>query len=286
MFGFFKRRRRERLRAAPFPPEWDGILRKNVPLYGRLDEADRRELHGHIQVFLAEKHFEGCGGLDLTDEIRVTIAAQACLLLLHRETDYYRRLVTILVYPSAYVGQGRRADGRGCRPGGRGGPPRRGVDRRAWSSSPGTTCGRGRADIHDGHNVVLHEFAHQLDQEDGAADGAPILDRRQPVRGLGRVLGAEYEQLRRDSRAGPAERARRVRGDQPGRVLRRGDRVLLREAGPAEAEAPGALRGAEGVLPPGPRAGRHRGRRGLIGRNGLNGGDWLLPRVAGWNTVQ
>src|SRR5215212_1322167 len=103
MFGFFKRRRRERLRAAPFPPEWGQILQKNVPVYNRLSEADRRELQGHIHVFLAEKHFEGCGGLTLTDEIRVTIAAQACLLLLHRETGYYPRLITILVYPHAYV---------------------------------------------------------------------------------------------------------------------------------------------------------------------------------------
>jgi hypothetical protein len=89
MFGYFKRRRRERLRTAPFPPEWCQILQKKVPLYSRLDAADRKELHGHLQVFLAEKHFEGCGGLTLTDEIKVTIAAQACLLLLHRDTDYY-----------------------------------------------------------------------------------------------------------------------------------------------------------------------------------------------------
>jgi hypothetical protein len=92
MFGLFKRRRRERLRTTPIPHEWEQILRKNVPLYRRLPEADRRELHGHIQVFLAEKHFEGCGGLELTDEIKLTIAAQACLLLLHRDADYYRRL--------------------------------------------------------------------------------------------------------------------------------------------------------------------------------------------------
>src|SRR4051794_19063336 len=103
MFGLFKRKRRERLRSEPFPPEWEAILRRNVPLYERLDDADRRELRGHMRIFLAEKHFEGCGWLELTDEIRVTIAAGACLLLLHRETDYYRRLITILVYPHAYV---------------------------------------------------------------------------------------------------------------------------------------------------------------------------------------
>ena len=89
MFSFFKQRRRQRLRTQPFPPAWLAIIERNVPIYDRLPQADQRELQGHIQVFLAEKYFEGCGGLELTDEIKVTIAAQACLLLLHRETDYY-----------------------------------------------------------------------------------------------------------------------------------------------------------------------------------------------------
>src|SRR6478752_8559863 len=103
MFGFFKRRRRDRLRSTPLPTSWLAIIDKNLPMFERLTEADRRELQGHVQVFLAEKYFEGCGGLSLTDEIKVTIAAQACTLLLHRETNYYPRLITILVYPSAYV---------------------------------------------------------------------------------------------------------------------------------------------------------------------------------------
>src|SRR3954454_2284406 len=103
MFGFFKRRCRDRLRSTPLPTSWLAIIDKNLPMFERLTEADRRELQGHVQVFLAEKYFEGCGGLCLTDEIKVTIAAQACMLLLHRETDYYPRLYSILVYPGAYV---------------------------------------------------------------------------------------------------------------------------------------------------------------------------------------
>ena len=106
MFGFFKRRRRKRLRAAPFPAAWLEIIERNVRFYACLPDADRHELQGLVQIFLAEKTFEGCGGLELTDEIKVTIAAQACLLLLHRQTDVYPRLVTILVYPSAYVAKG------------------------------------------------------------------------------------------------------------------------------------------------------------------------------------
>ena len=103
ILGFLKRRRRERLRAQSFPPAWRAIITRNLPIFRRLPPEDQIELLGHVQVFLREKHFEGCGGLELTDEIRVTIAAQACLLLLHRETDYYPKLTSILVYPAGYT---------------------------------------------------------------------------------------------------------------------------------------------------------------------------------------
>ena len=116
MFGF-KRRRRDRLRAIPLPQSWIKIIERNVPFYRCLPEADQWELQGHAQVFLDEKHFEGCRGLQVTDEIRVTIAAQACLLLLHRDTDYYPTMKSILVYPSIYIahvsesmGNGRNGD--------------------------------------------------------------------------------------------------------------------------------------------------------------------------------
>jgi len=75
-------------------------VRLNVAHYRMLDEAERAELHSTMQVFLEEKHWEGCGGLDLTDEIRITIAAQACLLQLGLPHDYYHNVESILVYPS------------------------------------------------------------------------------------------------------------------------------------------------------------------------------------------
>lgn len=214
MFGYFKRRRRQRLRETPFPPAWEEIVEKNVPLYGRLSDADRAELRGHVQIFLAEKHFEGCGGLTLTDEIRVTIAAQACVLLLHRETDYYRRLVTILVYPSAYRAKGVEPLGGGFvlegEQGRLGEAWTDGVVVLSWDD-----VRSGASDIRDGHNVVLHEFAHQLDQEDGVADGAPILDRRSRYVAWARVLGAEYEQLRRASHKGKKSVLDRYGATQP-----------------------------------------------------------------------
>src|SRR6476646_6553380 len=99
--------------AAPFPVYWSRTLESRFPLYARLPEQDRNELQRHIQVFLAEKQFEGCGGLVLTEEMKILIAAQACLLLLHRETDYYPGLRSILVYPSAYYAKTTRHVGAG-----------------------------------------------------------------------------------------------------------------------------------------------------------------------------
>jgi MtfA peptidase len=200
MFGF-RRRRRERLRATPVPEAWRAIVESNVALYRRLPDADQRELLAHIQVFLAEKHFEGCGGLELTDEIRVTIAAQACVLLLHRETDYYPECASILVYPHAYVAPVQEQSGYGVVHEGAsarlGESWVRGVVVLSWDDVLA-----GAADVHDGHNVVLHEFAHQLDQEDGSGDGAPPLPRRSMYVAWARVLSAEYEALRADAASG------------------------------------------------------------------------------------
>ena len=94
MFGLRKKRRRK-IRSRPFPRTWLEILERNVAYYHRLTPEDQAELRGHIQVFLDEKTFEGCGGLEIDDEIRVIIASQACLLLLHRDTDYYPTLRSI-----------------------------------------------------------------------------------------------------------------------------------------------------------------------------------------------
>jgi Mlc titration factor MtfA (ptsG expression regulator) len=200
MLGLRERRRR-RLRAAPFPPAWRTIVERNFPLFLRLSEEGRSELLGHVQVFLAEKKFEGCGGLEVTDEIRVTIAAQACLLLLHREPHYYPRLVSILVYPHAYVAQTtERLPGGVVMKGESGRLGESWVDDvvvLAWDA-----VRSGASDANDGHNVVLHEFAHQLDQEDGTSNGAPILERRSQYVAWARILGEEFAALREKAERG------------------------------------------------------------------------------------
>jgi Mlc titration factor MtfA (ptsG expression regulator) len=204
MFGLFKNRRRTRLRSQPLPPDWLDNITRNVPFYNRLPRADQEELQGHIQVFLDEKCFEGCGGLELTDEIKVTIAAQACLLLLHRKTDYYPRLITILVYPDAYVartiepmGGGTVLESETARLG------------EAWKSGVAVVSWddviRGASRPRDGQNVVLHEFAHLLDFEDDAANGVPLLEQRSHYVTWARVLSDEYDRLRQDAELGRAD---------------------------------------------------------------------------------
>jgi Mlc titration factor MtfA (ptsG expression regulator) len=188
--------RRLKLRSTPFPPEWRGILHRRFPLLACLPPADQRELEGHIQVFLAEKQFEGCDGLVITDEIRVVIAAQACLLLLHRDTDYYPDLQSILVYPSTYYSRVTEEDEKESR-GLAGQSWQRGPVILAWDAVQGGVSNRS-----DGQNVVFHEFAHQLDEEDGRVDGLPVLEvkgtlseRLSRYRSWARILSKEYEQL-------------------------------------------------------------------------------------------
>ncbi len=204
VFEIFAGRRRARLRAQPFPPVWRAILERNLAFFRRLSEEDQTELIGHIQVFLAEKYFEGAGGLELDDEIRVTIAAQACLLLLHRKTDYYPELTSIIVYPTGYTADEVRHVGGGV-----------------WEEGPEDRLGhtashlralvlawdaarRGAADPTDGQNVVLHEFAHQLDFENRNADGTPALDTHAEYLAWARVMSAEFNELRRAEAAGVA----------------------------------------------------------------------------------
>ncbi len=193
MFAWWRRRRRAAVRARPFPPEWRAIIVDNVPLFSRLPAADQVELIGHTQVLLAEKRFVGCGGLTLTDEIRVTIAAQAAVLLLHRTPTYYPKLTSILVYPSTYLAPGgRNAHGLiDPDPQARLGESwARDVVVLAWDGVLSSA-----ADINDGHNLVLHEFAHQLDQETGEANGTPVLPRRSMYVVWGRVLSQDFDAL-------------------------------------------------------------------------------------------
>jgi len=192
-----KKRRRQRLMQTPLPDEWLATVGRHVPYYGILPPEDQAELRGLIQVFLTEKRFEGLAGLEISDTIRLTVAGHACILLLRRETDVYPLLTSILVYPATYFAPVQRRA-----PGGAVSEGMEPLAGQTWDKGSlvlsWTDVLRSAANMHDGWNVVFHEFAHQLDDEAGVADGAPLLPDASMYADWARVCGSEYKALLRD----------------------------------------------------------------------------------------
>lgn len=166
---------RDAVRRRPFPPEWSLLLRQQVPLYAHLPDPLREQLHGHIQILLDEKDFHAAAGFEITDAMRLSIAAQACLLLLNRPVDYFPMLRSIVVHPARFVVNRETWDATGIHQSDRqilsGESWEQGQLVLSWDDSLA-----GGLISDDGYNVVLHEFAHQLDLESGAVNGMPGLD--------------------------------------------------------------------------------------------------------------
>jgi Mlc titration factor MtfA (ptsG expression regulator) len=201
LFSWLKRRRRAQILAQPFSPEWLEDLKANVAHYRQLSQAEQAKLRDDLRIFISERDWEGCGGLPMTDEIKVTIAAQACLLILGLTIDFYRRVPTILVYPTGY-----RA------------PAKESMGGDAYLETESSRLGEAHYggpvilswdEVLDGGqhpgagtNLVFHEFAHQLDMLDGSVDGTPPTDSRAQARRWHDVMSAEFRRLARDNEAG------------------------------------------------------------------------------------
>lgn len=187
--------RRAQVKRRPFPHQWRRVLRRRMPLFRRLPADLQLQLKRHVQVLLSEKPFIGCAGLVVTEEMRVLIAAQAALLLLNRRAGYFRNLRQILVYPGAFIAERSSAE-----PGGITRDARHVLAGESWQQGQLILAWdavlEGAANPGEGRNVVIHEFAHQLDQETGAANGAPFLGRRERYASWSAVLSAEFERLR------------------------------------------------------------------------------------------
>jgi len=171
-----KQSRRAQLLAAPFPESWDAILRERFETYPRLPDGLREKLQRFTNVIAAEKSWEACGTLhEITDEMRVLISAQAALLLIGRgeRDDFYARLKSILIYPGAFRDRGNRL----------------------WGLPEGDHSDRAIHLGDNGMNVTYHEFAHQLDQVDGAADGVPELTNSDSFKSWARVMASKFEEL-------------------------------------------------------------------------------------------
>ncbi len=204
MFHWFRDHRRRKLTEVPFPAHWEEVLHRNVAHYSLLNETEQAHLRALIQVLIAEKNWEGAGGLKMTDEIRVTISAQAAMLLLGLPHNFYHNVESIIVYPSTVVPPQRRLGffEISLEPV----PSEVPILGQAFTQGPVIIVWddvlRGSRHPELGHNVVYHEFAHKLDMLDGALDGTPPLHERAEYKDWMATCTREYQKLRQDSAMG------------------------------------------------------------------------------------
>lgn len=178
----------------PFPSAWRKILMQNFPIYRNMPTDLQLQLKQRIKQFIHEKMFTGCAGFKVTDEVRVTIAASACLLLLNRDSDVYAGLDYILVYPNAFLVKREALDEAGL-------PiaSNRGLLGESWSNGKVILSWedvlQGNKNFSDGSNVAIHEFAHQLDHESGATNGAPFMGNATRSESWSKVFTDEFQRL-------------------------------------------------------------------------------------------
>lgn len=203
VFGWLKRQRRRKILADSFPAHWNTILNTHIPQVEVLTSAQQERLRRQTQVFVAEKNWEGIDGLELTETIQVTIAGMMALLVVGLpEEEYFDHVLSILVYPDHYVMKKTSALGTTgvleSHEARVGEAHYRGPVIVSWSDVSETARNESF-----GRNVVLHEFAHQLDMLNGRfADGNPLLPAEERFREWNEVMQREYEELSRACQSG------------------------------------------------------------------------------------
>ena len=195
-----RRQRRARLLAAPLSSAHRAIVENRIPLIQKLPEELRPRFEGLVNRFLNEVKFHGAEGLEITDDMRVTIAAQACFLIVNKPNRWFKSLRAIHLYPAAFKSQIRSMDGHvhSERAQVRSGE--------SWSKGPVVLAwdhaAYGAFLPHDGQNVVMHEFAHQLDDQTGVTDGAPLLDKNQRADEWAAAFQDAFDRIQKDVAAG------------------------------------------------------------------------------------
>lgn len=194
IFTWLRNRRRKKILATPMPEHWAAILEHNVAQLSRLTTQQRSLLYQRVQIFVKEKYWEGCNGFEITEEVKLTIAGQACLITLGFAKDCFDHLKTILVYPDTYAATdnfqnsiGVLTEGTSFRLGESWG---KGPIILAWSS-----IYEGGQIPDDGRNVVVHEFAHYYDASEGQFNGTPPLRNDEEYQRWEKVMTAEYQKL-------------------------------------------------------------------------------------------
>ena len=186
----YRRVRSRNLLAATLPQDAVEILQRRVPLYNKLSSEQQQTMQGCINRFLFEMVFVGCDGFEINDEVRLTVAGNACLLIVNREQKFYSSFESILIYPDTILSRQVEYDGL--------------VETHYDSARAGESWYRGplvlswsdveHGLIHgrDGHNVILHEFAHKLDEENSVMDGLPVLREPKHYHQWAKVLTREF----------------------------------------------------------------------------------------------
>lgn len=202
---FLRDRRRAALIVEPFPPLWETYLNEHVAHYRYLSDEEAARLRDDLRIFVAEKTWEGAGGSEVTDEMRVTVAAQACLLLLgwddaHR-AELFPNAPTVIVYPAGFRASRKRRQGF------LEGEEQSDLLGEAWEGDwpvvlAWDSVRAGGEDAEDGENLVLHEFAHKLDMENGTADGVPRLHTPGAYDMWTTAFASAYQALRNDAQRG------------------------------------------------------------------------------------
>lgn len=165
-----------------------------LPLLTDLSESERRELRDLAILFLHDKTLTGAGGLEVSRDMALQIALQACLPVLRLGLDWYSRWSQVIVYPDSFVPRHSEVDEAGVVH-----EVRRPLEGESWQRGPVILSWRGAsgAGTLDGANLVIHEFAHKLDMRTGTANGRPPLHRDMSPAQWARVLSAAFDDFRR-----------------------------------------------------------------------------------------
>jgi Mlc titration factor MtfA (ptsG expression regulator) len=201
---WFRHFRRRRGSSDRLPDAWMDILRENAPFSSRLPADQQAKLRRSINIMVAEKYWEGCGGLTMTDQIKVTVAAHASRLTLGFDGEHFDGVRSILVYPNAYLAPQHQPVGSGVVV-----EAQSGRTGEAWPGGPvilsWADALAGARQTNWSHNLILHEFAHQLDLQNGRhADGVPVIESAGEAQTWLRVMTAHYDQLRQQCSRGRA----------------------------------------------------------------------------------
>jgi len=198
---FWPRLRVKLIKQREFPSDWAMTIESILPFYRNMPDILQQRLRDLIQVFLTDKNFVGCAGQEITDRLKLTVASQACLIALNQSDNPYPQLRTILVYPSTFVVTRQTADENGVVS-----THNQAVLGESWEQGKVVLAwdnvAHGVTDFTDGRNVVIHEFAHQLDHGSGATNGAPLLHTSGAYKKWAQVLGNEFQNLQRQAATG------------------------------------------------------------------------------------